>query len=197
MVIVDGYNLIYADERLQSTALFSLEKAREELMDLLCNYVSYTKTELILVFDAYLVKNGEGSEFMHNGYKVVYTKANQTADAYIEKMMYELGPDYSIRMVTDDKLLQFSAVHSGISRMTTKEFLENLTRIGNEITDFVRKLSESKNREIFEYKAKKAVGSGSFSYPDGCLLFMATFVFSQFDHFGSCFLFSLNKNFIF
>ena len=65
--------------------------------------------------------------------------------SYIEKIMYELGPDYSIRMVTDDKLLQFSAVHSGISRMTTKEFLENLTRIGNEITDFVRKLSESKN----------------------------------------------------
>jgi small GTP-binding protein len=144
MVIVDGYNLIYADEGLQKTALFSLEKAREELMDLLSNYVSYTKTELILVFDAYLVKDGEGSEFINNGYKVVFTKANQTADSYIEKMMYELGPDYSIRMVTDDKLLQFSAVHSGISRMTTKEFLEELTRIGNEITEFVRKLSESK-----------------------------------------------------
>ena len=145
MVIVDGYNLIYADDDLQKTALFSLEKAREDLMDLLSNYVSYTKTELILVFDAYLVKDGEGSEFINDGYKVVYTKANQTADAYIEKMMHELGPDYSIRMVTDDKLLQFSAVHSGISRMTTKEFLEELTRIGNEITDFVRKLSESKN----------------------------------------------------
>lgn len=144
MVIIDGYNLIYADENLKKTSLFSIEKAREELMDILSNYVSYTKTELVLVFDAYLVKKGEGSEFMHDGYKVVYTKANQTADAYIEKMMHELGPDYSIRMVTDDKLLQFSAVHSGISRVTSKEFLEELTRIGNEITDFVRKLSESK-----------------------------------------------------
>ena len=114
-------------------------------MDLLSNYVSYTKTELVLVFDAYLVKDGEGSDFIHNGYRVVYTKANQTADAYIERMMRELGPDYSIRMVTDDKLLQFSAVHSGVSRMTAKEFLEELTRIGNEITEFVRKLSESKN----------------------------------------------------
>ena len=145
MVIVDGYNLIHADEGLKSTSLFSLEKAREELMDLLSNYVSYTKTELVLVFDAYLVKDGEGSEFMHGGYKVVFTKANQTADAYIERMMRQLGPDYSIRMVTDDRLLQFSAVHSGISRMTAKEFLEELTRIGNEITDFVRKLSESKS----------------------------------------------------
>ena len=145
MVIVDGYNLIHADEDLKKTSLFSLEKAREELMDLLSSYVSYTKTELVLVFDAYLVKDGEGSEFMRDGYKVVFTKANQTADAYIEKMMRQLGPDYSIRMVTDDRLLQFSAVHSGISRMTAKEFLEELTRIGNEISDFVRKLSESKS----------------------------------------------------
>ena len=144
MVIIDGYNLIYADDRLKETSLFSLEKAREELMDLLSSYVAYTKTELVLVFDAYLVKEGEGAEYPHDGYRVVYTKANQTADAYIEKMMYELGPDYSIRMVTNDRLLQFSAVQSGITRMTAQEFLEELTRVGNEITEFVRKLSESK-----------------------------------------------------
>ena len=99
----------------------------------------------MLVFDAYLVKDGNGSEFMHDGYKVVFTKEDQTADTYIEKLMHELGPDYSIRMVTDDRLLQFSAVHSGISRVTAKEFLEELTRIGNEITEFVRKLSECKS----------------------------------------------------
>lgn len=145
LVIIDGYNLIYSDERLKSSSLFSLEKARDELMDLLSDYVSYTKTELVLVFDAHLVKDGAGSEFIRDGYKVVFTKADQTADTYIEKMMHELGPDYSIRMVTNDRLLQFSAVHSGISRMTTKEFIDELTRVGNEITEFIRKLSESKS----------------------------------------------------
>ncbi len=145
LVIIDGYNLIYSDENLKNTSLFSLEKARDELMDLLSSYVSYTKTDLVLVFDAHLVKDGAGTEFVHDGYKVVFTKADQTADTYIEKMMHELGPDYSIRMVTNDRLLQFSAVHSGISRMTTKEFLEELTRVGNEITDFIKKLSESKS----------------------------------------------------
>ena len=145
MVIVDGYNLIYSDDNLKSTASYSLEKARDDLMNLLSNYVAYTRTELVLVFDAYLVEDNKGTEFMHDGYKVVFTKADQTADAYIEKLMYELGPDYSIRIVTDDKLLQFSAVHSGIFRMTTKEFLEELTRIGNEITEFVRKLAECKD----------------------------------------------------
>jgi len=59
--------------------------------------------------------------------------------------MHELGPDYSIRMVTSDRLLQFSAVHSGIYRVTAKEFLEELTRIGNEITEFVRRLAECKS----------------------------------------------------
>jgi predicted RNA-binding protein with PIN domain len=144
LVIIDGYNLIYSDENLKNTSLFSLEKARDELMDLLSSYVSYTKTELVLVFDAHHVKDGAGSEFVRDGYKVVFTKADQTADTYIEKMMHELGPDYSIRMVTNDRLLQFSAVHSGISRMTTKDFFEELTRVGNEITEFIKKLSESK-----------------------------------------------------
>ncbi len=145
MVIIDGYNLIYSDDELNSTAEYSLEKAREDLMNLLSSYVAFTKTELLLVFDAYLVEDGKGEEFMHDGYKVVYTKENETADTYIERLMHKLGPDYSIRMVTDDKLLQFSAVHSGISRMTAKEFLEELTRIGNEISEFVRKLSECKS----------------------------------------------------
>ena len=145
MVIIDGYNLIYSWETLKKTADFSLEKARDELMDILSSYVAYTKVELLLVFDAYLVKDGEGSEFVRDGYKVVYTKVDQTADAYIEKVMHDLGPDYSIRMVTGDKLLQFSAVHSGILRMTAKEFVEELTRVGNEITEFINKLTQTQS----------------------------------------------------
>ena len=142
MVIIDGYNLIYSWDELKKTAEFSLEKAREELMDILSNYVAFTKTELTLVFDAYLVKEGEGSDFSHDGYRIVYTKQDQTADAFIEKLMFELGPNYDIRMVSGDKLLQFSAVHSGILRMTAKEFYDEVTKVGNEINDFVKKLAE-------------------------------------------------------
>ncbi len=142
MIIVDGYNLIYAWDLLKEVADFSLEKAREELMDILANYVAYTKENLVLVFDAYLVKEGMGSDFTSNGYRVVFTKENQTADAFIERMMHALGPNYKIRVVTGDKLVQFAAVHSGISRMTTKEFADELIAVGNEITDFVRKLAD-------------------------------------------------------
>lgn len=143
MIIIDGYNLIYAWEPLKEVADYSLEKAREELMDILSNYTAFTKENLVLVFDAYLVKEGIGSEFERDGYKVVFTKENQTADAYIERMMHELGPNYKIRVVTGDRLVQFAAVHSGISRMTVKEFVDELITVGNEITDFVKKLTES------------------------------------------------------
>jgi len=142
LVIIDGYNLIYAWDVLKETANFSLEKAREVLMDILSNYVAFTKTELILVFDAYRVKDGTGSDFRHDGYRVVYTKEDQTADAFIEQLMHEMGPDYSIRMVSGDRLLQFSAVHSGILRMTANEFIGEVTAVNNEIADFIKKLKE-------------------------------------------------------
>ncbi len=146
MVILDGYNLIFAWDTLTEIAAYSLEKARETLMDILASYVAFTKTELMLVFDAYRVKDGVGSDTERDGFRVVYTKQNQTADAYIEKIIHDLGPDYSIRVVTGDYLLQISAVISGVSRMTTKEFIAEITRVGSEITEFVRRLTEEKRQ---------------------------------------------------
>ncbi len=143
MVIIDGYNLIHSWDVLSEIAEDSLEKARETLMDILSNYVAFTKTALTLVFDAYLVKDGQGSEFTHDGYRVVYTKEDQTADAYIEKLMHDLGPNYNIRVVTGDRLVQFSAVHSGILRMTAKEFQDEVVAVGNEISSFLRKISDN------------------------------------------------------
>jgi len=141
ITIIDGYNLIFSWSELKELADFSLEKARESLMDILSDYVAFTKTDVVLVFDAYLVKEGLGSDFMHDGYRVVYTKENETADAFIERMMFELGPDYSIKVVTGDKLVQFSAVSSGILRVTEKEFVFDERRVANEITDFIKKLT--------------------------------------------------------
>ena len=144
LVIVDGYNLIFAWEALNEVAKYSLEKARDTLMDTLASYAAYTKTELMLVFDAYRVPDGTGSDFERDGMRVVYTKQNQTADAYIERIIHDLGPDYSVRVVTGDYLLQVSAVISGVSRVTTKEFAAEVTRVGSEITEFIRRLSENR-----------------------------------------------------
>ena len=114
-------------------------------MNILANYVGFTKTELVLVFDAYLVKDGTGSDFYRDSYRVVFTKSETTADAFIEKMMHDIGPDYNISVVTGDRLVQCSAVNSGILRVTPKEFADELTAVGNEINEFIRKFADSKN----------------------------------------------------
>ena len=145
ITIIDGYNLIFSWEQLRELSEFSLEKARQTLMDILSDYVAFTKNNVILVFDAYLVKDGTGSDITYDGYRVVYTKEDETADAFIERTMFELGPDYSIKVVTGDKLVQFSAVSSGVLRVTAKEFEEDVRRVGNEITAFIRKLSLERN----------------------------------------------------
>ncbi len=141
MILLDGYNIIFSWDSLKKLAKANLADARDSLIDLLENYAAYTKTEIVLVFDAYLVKDGRGSELQKSGFRVIYTKEDQTADMFIEKMMTELGPDYSIRVVTGDRLVQNSAVVSGILRMTPKEFEDEITTVGNEITEFIRKLS--------------------------------------------------------
>ena len=144
LVILDGYNLIFAWDTLKEVADFSLEKARETLLDILASYGAFTKTEMMLVFDAYRVPDGTGSDFLRDGVRVVYTKQHQTADAYIERVIHDLGPDYSIRVVSGDYLLQISAVTAGVSRMTTREFIAEVTRVGSEITDFIRRLTEQR-----------------------------------------------------
>ena len=144
LMVVDGYNLIFAWDTLTEVAVHSLEKARETLLDILASYAAYTKTELMLVFDAYRVPDGTGSDFVKDGIRVVFTKQFQTADAYIERLIHELSPDYSVRVVSGDYLLQISAVTAGVSRMTPKEFMAEIARVEGEITDFIRKLTFQK-----------------------------------------------------
>jgi predicted RNA-binding protein with PIN domain len=144
MIIVDGYNVIFSWESLKSTAATSLEDARDLLIDTLSNYSAFTKREITIVFDAYRVKPGRGSESAEGALRVVYTKQDETADTFIEKIMHELGPNYNIQLVTGDRLLQISALHSGIMRTTAKEFEAEVSRVGKEITEFAAKLAEKK-----------------------------------------------------
>ena len=55
-LLVDGYNIIFAWDELNKIAKESLDAARGQLINMMCNYQGYAKCELILVFDAYKVK---------------------------------------------------------------------------------------------------------------------------------------------
>ncbi|MBR2812296.1 MAG: NYN domain-containing protein, partial [Solobacterium sp.] len=120
-LIVDGYNMIYAWEEFAELARVDIQTARERLTDLIFNYQGYTGDLTILVFDGYRVKDNQGSVFTRGNMMVVYTKADVTADAYIEKATFDMRKRYNITVATSDGLVQNAAFAHGALRMSARE----------------------------------------------------------------------------
>ena len=136
-IIVDGYNLIFAWDGLAALAKDNFDAARHILTDILCNYRGYTKCELVLVFDGYKVKGNAGEKSDYNGIHLVYTKENETGDMYIEKLVEEVGKNYSVRVVTSDNLIQVSALRAGVLRMPAREFIKEIERVNDRIKEII------------------------------------------------------------
>lgn len=136
-IIVDGYNLIFAWEGLAALAKENFDAARHILTDILCNYRGYTKCELVLVFDGYKVKGNTGEKSDYNGIHLVFTKENETGDMYIEKLVEEVGKNYSVRVVTSDNLIQVSALRAGVLRMPAREFIKEIERVNDRIKEII------------------------------------------------------------
>ena len=75
-------------------------------MDILSNYQGTLGGQLILVFDAYKVKNNPGSLYQYHNIHVVFTREAQTADASIEKTVHEIADKFRVTVATSDALEQ-------------------------------------------------------------------------------------------
>ena len=136
-IIVDGYNLIFAWDGLVALAKDNFDAARHILTDILCNYRGYTKCELVLDFDGYKVKGNAGEKSDYNGIHLVFTKENETGDMYIEKLVEEVGKNYSVKVVTSDNLIQVSALRAGVLRMPAREFIKEIERVNDRIKEII------------------------------------------------------------
>ena len=122
-IIVDGYNIIFAWEELNALAQHDLDAARRRLCDILSSYAGFRKCYLVLVFDGWKVKGNPGERETFHNIQVVYTKENQTADAYMEALADQIGKNYAVRVATSDGLVQLSSLRSGVLRMSARELL--------------------------------------------------------------------------
>ena len=120
-IIVDGYNIIFAWENLAAQARSDLDAARRQLCDILSSYAGFTKCRLVVVFDGYKQKGNPGEKSQFHNIQVVYTKEGETADAYIEALVHEIGSNYAVRVATSDGLVQLSSLRSGVLRMSARE----------------------------------------------------------------------------
>ena len=120
-LIVDGYNIIFAWEDLAKAAESDLDAARRKLLDILCSYASFKKCRMVVVFDGYKAKGNPGSREQLAGLQVAYTAEGETADAYIEALVHDIGSNYAVRVATSDSLVQLSSLRSGVLRMSARE----------------------------------------------------------------------------
>jgi predicted RNA-binding protein with PIN domain len=137
-LVLDGYNVIFGWDALREVGEQSIDAARALLIDAMCNYAGYTDIPVDIVFDAYRVKGGVGEEEQRGRVHIVYTKEFETADAYIERLLTRESRDYSIRVVTSDRLIQVTAVSTGVLRMPVAEFVEELGRVREEIAQIAQ-----------------------------------------------------------
>ena len=132
-LLVDGYNIIFAWDELKAIARDHLDAARKALCDLLCNYRGYRNCRVIVVFDAYKVKGGQGSVEKYHNIHVVYTKEAETADAYIERATYEIGREHRVRVATSDGPEQLIILGHGALRVSASSFHEEMEQVQGQI----------------------------------------------------------------
>lgn len=142
-LIVDGYNIIFGWESLRSLADSDIALARKRLMDILANYCGYKQNSVVLVFDGYRVKGNAGERFNYHGIRVAYTKENETADTFIEKLTSEIGKNYAVRVASSDGLVQLSSFRSGVLRMTASELEREVESVNENMHELIETMKKS------------------------------------------------------
>ncbi|MCR5352812.1 MAG: TetM/TetW/TetO/TetS family tetracycline resistance ribosomal protection protein [Clostridiales bacterium] len=134
-LLVDGYNVIFAWNSLKQLSEKTLDLARNELVNIMCNFAAFNGCEVIVVFDAYKVKGSKGElEKLHN-ISIVYTKEAETADTYIEKATYKLSKDNKVRVVTSDYSEQLIILGNGAVRVSAVAFAAEVNETVKQIKE--------------------------------------------------------------
>ena len=137
MLLVDGYNMIFAWEELRALSRDSVDAARSALINALANYQGLKGCRLVLVFDAYRVRGNAGTTERHGGVEVVYTKEGETADMYIERLSYDLGRTHRVKVATSDGLEQVLIQGHGAQRLSARDLRWEVEQANRQLRDFL------------------------------------------------------------
>ena len=116
-------------ERLNELSRVNIDSARDKLLDILSNYQGYKSCPVLVVFDAYKRKEHPGAKSKYHNLDVVYTKTDETADAFIERTVHEIGHKYRVTVATNDGLEQLTVMSQGALRMSADNLREEIERL--------------------------------------------------------------------
>ena len=127
LLLVDGYNVIGAWDVPKKERL-PIEEARERLVHLIADYAGFSGEEVIVVFDGHYTDRPVRSQSVVHGVQVVFTKHAESADNYIEAVCAAAPKWRHVRVATSDSVEQTVALGRGAVRISSREFLIELTQ---------------------------------------------------------------------
>jgi predicted RNA-binding protein with PIN domain len=101
-IIVDGYNVIYADDSLRRHAIRDMERARRSFLGRVKSYIAGRNVQVTVVFDG---RGGiaDAETVVPGKLQIIYSARGQTADDLIIHMVSEAGAPQAYLVVTSDK----------------------------------------------------------------------------------------------
>ncbi len=149
-IFVDGYNVINSWSNLKKEKEINLDSARQKLTDILHNYGAVNDCRITIVFDGHKVAGNIESKYEYSKNVItVFTKDGETADAYIEKEVNNIGRKYEVYVVTSDSLEQQTVFQRGAIRVSSIEFYSQVFT-SYEATRKSYKKTYHKNRNTLE-----------------------------------------------
>ncbi len=153
-LIVDGYNIIGAWRELQKLSELHLEDARDRLIEMLANYQGFSGRKVILVFDAHQIP-GLGAHYKQSRLDIRYTKAKETADECIERLVTELvHRRRTIYVATSDYVEQNVTFGKGALRISARELLIEIQKSHLDIQNKIKE-NKSTKRNTFDGKLSR------------------------------------------
>ena len=136
-LLIDGYNLIFADGAVTATSPDDLALSRDRLIRSVCSYAAFKRVKTTVVFDGHLRRGGEGSLERLGFVTVVYTEEGETADSYIERLTADEARHRRVRVVSSDLAEQNIILGLGALRVSVREFKAELEGTLKEMRDFL------------------------------------------------------------
>lgn len=135
LLLVDGYNVIFAWDTLNDLAKDNIDAAKDKLIAVLSNYQGIVDHEILVVFDGYKVKGNRGSDSIREDIRVVHTKEGETADQYIEQFTHSKQKEYQITVATSDGLIQTITSGAGCSIVSSRELYKKIEDAAQELRE--------------------------------------------------------------
>jgi predicted RNA-binding protein with PIN domain len=134
-LLVDGYNVSQYWLNAGFLQPGELEYVRQQMITVLSSIAGYWEVQCLLVFDAHLVKDNLGSsEQITPHLCVIFTPENQTADSVIERLAFSLATTKKqVLVCTSDRAEQNLVLTQGASRISSREFLQEVKRAKREM----------------------------------------------------------------